>query len=51
MAFSRAQELLVIVGCHDLFTRQGGTVGGMYLEISHTVDSQGGFVDVSRCCG
>ncbi|MDB9345182.1 AAA domain-containing protein [Nodularia spumigena CS-586/05] len=51
VAFSRAQELLVIVGCHDLFTRQGGKVGGMYLEISHTVDSQGGFVDVSRCCG
>ncbi|MDP5338103.1 MAG: AAA domain-containing protein, partial [Nodularia sp. (in: cyanobacteria)] len=51
VAFSRAQELLVIVGCHDLFTRQGGKVGSMYLEISHTVDSQGGFVDVSRCCG
>ena len=51
VAFSRAQELLVIVGCHDLFTRQGGKVGGMYLEISHTVNSQGGFVDVSRCCG
>lgn len=51
VAFSRAQELLVIVGCHDLFTRQGGKVGDMYLEISRTVDSQGGFVDVSRCCG
>ncbi|WP_414528748.1 AAA domain-containing protein [Nodularia chucula] len=49
VAFSRAQELLVIVGCHDLFTQQGGKVGGMYLEISHTVNSQGGFVDVSRC--
>lgn len=49
VAFSRAQELLVIVGCHDLFTHQGGKVGNMYLEISHTVNRQGGFVDVSRC--
>ncbi len=51
VAFSRAQELLVIVGCHDLFTRQGGKVGDMYLDISRTVNRQGGFVDVSRCCG
>ncbi|MEA5580356.1 AAA domain-containing protein [Nodularia harveyana UHCC-0300] len=51
VAFSRAQELLVIIGCHDLFTQQGGKVGSMYLEISHTVNRQGGFVDVSRCCG
>ncbi|MFB2737853.1 AAA domain-containing protein [Umezakia ovalisporum] len=50
VAFSRAQELLVIVGCHDLFTRQGGEVGSMYLEISRIVNSQGGFVDVSRFC-
>lgn len=48
VAFSRAQELLVIVGCHDLFTRQGGKVGNMYLEISQTVNIQGGFVDFSR---
>lgn len=51
VAFSRAQELLVIVGCHDLFTSQGGKVGDMYLEISHIVNRQGGFVDVSRCYG
>ena len=30
VAFSRAQELLVIVGCHDLFTCKPGTVGSMY---------------------
>ncbi|MEA5504661.1 translation initiation factor IF-2 N-terminal domain-containing protein [Halotia wernerae UHCC 0503] len=48
VAFSRAQELLVIVGCHDLFTHQSGKVGGMYSEVSNTVRRHGGFVDVSR---
>ncbi|MBH8553464.1 AAA family ATPase [Nostocaceae cyanobacterium CENA357] len=48
VAFSRAQELLVIVGCHDLFTNQSGRVGGMYSEVSNTVCRHGGFVDVSR---
>ncbi len=47
VAFSRAQELLVIVGCHDLFTQQAGTVGSMYSEVANVVRSQGGFVDVS----
>ncbi|WGV28413.1 AAA domain-containing protein [Halotia branconii] len=46
VAFSRAQELLVIVGCHDLFTHQSGRVGGMYSEVSNTVSRHGGFVDV-----
>ncbi|NJK75515.1 MAG: AAA family ATPase [Microcoleus sp. SU_5_6] len=47
VAFSRAQELLVIVGCHDLFTQQTGTVGKMYQEVSKTVRYCGGFVDVA----
>jgi uncharacterized protein (UPF0147 family) len=48
VAFSRAQELLVIVGCHDLFTQQPGKVGNMYSEVANTVSHHGGFVDVSR---
>ncbi len=51
VAFSRAQELLVIVGCHDLFTQQPGKVGNMYLEVANTVSHHGGFVDVSRILG
>ncbi|HCV31757.1 MAG TPA: DNA helicase, partial [Microcoleaceae bacterium UBA9251] len=47
VAFSRAQELLVVVGCHDLFTQQTGTVGKMYQEVSKIVRYFGGFVDVS----
>lgn len=50
VAFSRAQELLVIVGCHDLFTHQGGKVGNMYSEVANTVSRHGGFVDISRIC-
>ncbi|MGM3305254.1 AAA domain-containing protein [Anabaena sp. WFMT] len=48
VAFSRAQELLVIVGCHDLFTSKSGTVGGMYSEVANIVSRHGGFIDVSR---
>ena len=48
VAFSRAQELLVIVGSHDLFTQQVGKVGSMYSEVSNIVRRHGGFVDVSR---
>ncbi|MBR8835881.1 MAG: AAA family ATPase [Stigonema ocellatum SAG 48.90 = DSM 106950] len=48
VAFSRAQELLVIVGCHDLFTQQAGKVGGMYAEVADVVRRYGGFVDASR---
>jgi len=47
VAFSRAQELLVVIGCHDLFTQQTSTVGKMYQEVSKTVRRCGGFVDVS----
>ncbi|MBD2207252.1 translation initiation factor IF-2 N-terminal domain-containing protein [Calothrix sp. FACHB-1219] len=48
VAFSRAQELLVIVGCHDLFTQQSGKVGSMYSEVANIVSHHGGFIDVSR---
>ncbi|MFN6480002.1 translation initiation factor IF-2 N-terminal domain-containing protein [Nostoc sp. DedQUE07] len=48
VAFSRAQELLVIVGCHSLFTQQRGQVGGMYSNVSNIVRLHGGFIDVSR---
>ncbi|MCF2148163.1 translation initiation factor IF-2 N-terminal domain-containing protein [Desmonostoc muscorum LEGE 12446] len=48
VAFSRAQELLIIVGCHDLFTHQPGKVGSMYSEVSNIVSLHEGFVDVSR---
>jgi hypothetical protein len=48
VAFSRAQELLIIVGCHSLFTHQLGKVGSMYSEVSNIVSLHEGFVDVSR---
>lgn len=47
VAFSRAQELLVIVGCHSLFTQQRGRVGSMYSNVSNVVRLHGGFVNVS----
>jgi phage gp16-like protein len=51
VAFSRAQELLIIVGCHDLFTQQPGKVGSMYSQVSNIVRLHGGFIDVSSVCG
>ncbi|MDZ8104541.1 MAG: translation initiation factor IF-2 N-terminal domain-containing protein [Nostoc sp. DedQUE12a] len=48
VAFSRAQELLVIVGCHSLFTQQRGQIGSMYSNVSNIVHLHGGFIDVSR---
>lgn len=47
VAFSRAQELLVIVGCHTLFTQARG-VGSMYSNVSDVVRLHEGFVDASR---
>ncbi|HLO85214.1 MAG TPA: AAA domain-containing protein [Nostocaceae cyanobacterium] len=51
VAFSRAQELLVIVGCHDLFTCKPGSIGNMYSQVSNIVSRHGGLIDVSRICG
>ncbi len=48
VAFSRAQELLIIVGCHDLFTQQAGRAGSMYSNVSNVVRRHEGFIDVSR---
>lgn len=48
VAFSRARELLVIVGCHSLFTQHPGTVGNMYSQVSNVVRRQGGMIDVSN---
>jgi superfamily I DNA and/or RNA helicase len=47
VAFSRAQELLIIVGCHSLFTQQVG-IGNMYSNVSNIVRRHEGFIDVSR---
>lgn len=48
VAFSRAQELLIIVGCHSLFTRQRGKVGEIYSNISGIIHLHGGLIDVSN---
>lgn len=50
VAFSRAQELLVIVGCYDLFTSNSGKVGRMYSEVANLTNRHGGFIDVSWFC-
>jgi hypothetical protein len=47
VAFSRAQELLVIVGCHDLFTCKSGPIGSMYSNVSNIVSHHGGLIDIS----
>src|SRR6476469_2437774 len=47
VAFSRAQELLVVVGCHSLFTQHKGKVGSMYSEVANIVRRNGGLIDVS----
>jgi superfamily I DNA and/or RNA helicase len=51
VAFSRARELLIIVGCHELFTQHFGQVGKIYSEVSNVVRHQGGLIDVSRILG
>ncbi len=47
VAFSRAQELLIVVGCHSLFTQYARGVGSMYSNISDIVRRHGGLIDVS----
>jgi hypothetical protein len=49
VAFSRAQELLIIVGCHELFcgsARSGGAVK-RYNKVSEVVANRGEFINVS----
>ncbi|URD52950.1 DEAD/DEAH box helicase family protein [Chroococcidiopsis sp. CCNUC1] len=48
VAFSRAQELLIIVGSSDLFTQQASTVSKMYSEVLNIVRRHGGLIDVSH---
>ncbi|HEY9853281.1 MAG TPA: AAA domain-containing protein [Leptolyngbyaceae cyanobacterium] len=48
VAFSRAQELLIVVGCHSLFTQEARGVGSMYSNISDIVRRHGGLIDVSQ---
>lgn len=48
VAFSRAQELLIIVGCHDLFTNQPGKVGNMYSQVSQIVSHHGGLINFAH---
>ncbi len=49
VAFSRAQRLLIIVGCHDLFcnTSKGGKAAERYSNVSKIVLHRGDFIDVS----
>ncbi len=47
VAFSRAQELLVIVGCHELFVNSRSGAGDAYRNVSDVVRKHGGFVHVS----
>jgi superfamily I DNA and/or RNA helicase len=49
VAFSRAQELLIIVGCHDLFcgTARHEEAVERYNNISKIVEKRGDFIDVS----
>jgi superfamily I DNA and/or RNA helicase len=47
VAFSRAQELLVIVGCHSLFTKHAGETGRRYSKVSDAVRRNQGLIDVS----
>jgi hypothetical protein len=46
VAFSRAQELLVIVGCHDLFCDYG-EAAERYRKVAEVVKKLGDFIDVS----
>lgn len=43
VAFSRAKELLIIVGCHDLFTQLP-----IYQKVSQVVHKYKGFINVSN---
>ena len=43
VAFSRSQQLLIIVGCHSLFTQSS-----IYSNVSDVVRLNGGLIDVSQ---
>ena len=51
VAFSRAQELLVIVGCKSLFTQQAKKAGDateVYSKVAYVVEHEGRTIDVSE---
>jgi hypothetical protein len=51
VAFSRAQELLVIVGCKSLFAQQAKKAGDateIYSKVAYVVEHEGRTVDVSE---
>jgi hypothetical protein len=48
VAFSRAQQLLVVVGCHALFQNHRGAGASPYVNVTTAVRQAGGFLDVSR---
>lgn len=48
VAFSRAQELLIIVGCHQLFTENTSNATEIYKKVGNIVKNNGGLIDVSR---
>ncbi len=51
VAFSRAQELLVIVGCKSLFTQQAkksGDATEIYSKVAYVVEHKGRTIDVSE---
>ena len=49
VAFSRAQELLIIVGCHDLFCRTARYEQAVerYSNVAKVVTNRGDFIDIS----
>lgn len=49
VAFSRAQQLLIIVGCHDLFcsNARGEMAAERYQNVSKIVKHRGDFIDIS----
>lgn len=47
VAFSRAQELLVIVGCRELFVHNARHSRQIYHDVSNHIRRHGGIVDVS----
>jgi hypothetical protein len=46
VAFSRAQELLIIVGCESLFTSVSGKSGTIYANVSNAIKFHEGLLDV-----
>lgn len=48
VAMSRARELLIVVGCAQLFTKASGEASVAYSNILTKIDNHGGYRDVSE---